>query len=107
MTYDWLTAFIVVTGVASLLGLAVAVRTHDVRRFLVAEWTAGVAVASVFSHRADDQMWLMYQARGGDPIRIRGAFLFFVRIANLGGTSVRRADLAPADPLRIVVRGGR
>src|SRR6266849_3451128 len=104
---DALTLFFLVTGLASLMSLVLAWRSRYPRRLLLAQWSGGVAVGSVLPQGAEDQMWLMYQARGRPAMRIRGAYVFFVRIANLGGASVRRQDIASGDPLRIEVRGAR
>jgi hypothetical protein len=92
-------------AVASIVGVVLffALRSRPPRKLLSWEAFPAVGIASVLPHRADYKLSLLYERTGEAPVPLTGAFLSFVRLANLGDEPVRSADLTPNDPLRLVV----
>ena len=56
---------------------------------------------------SDYKLSILYEPEGRAEERIASAFVHFVRIINFGREPIRREDIAPANPLRIEVRGTR
>lgn len=106
-----LAAFGLITGVATFVGIGVAVyygrKEGQKRKLLV--YSAGVVPIPLASSRslAEYKLLLQYQPTEGVTERIENAFVHYLRFANFGREPIRRGDLAPANPLRIEVTGAR
>src|SRR4030042_3979062 len=49
----------------------------------------------------------MFQRAGLEEERIESVFVRFLRFANLGREPIRRDDIAPANPIKVVIEGTR
>lgn len=99
-----------VGGIASIAGLVYALyygRTSIRRKLLAYDLTPAVPFATVFQPDETHHLAVVYQHGDGPEERIDAAFIRFVRFANFGREPIRREDIAPANPVRIVVRGAR
>ena len=96
-------------GVATVAGLVMAVyygRREGRRQKLLAYQTslAPFPVASSRSLEAYN-LTLLYEPRGDKPREIESAYAHYVRFVNFGREPIVRSDIAPANPLRIQVKG--
>jgi len=107
---DLLTAFFLISGAASLFSLIYAVvqsRRGRHEKALVYDVSPAASIASVLRHDSKERLSITYEAVGQAPMHVHGAVLRFVRVGNLGREPIHRADIAPADPLAIHVKGTR
>jgi hypothetical protein len=110
MSGSWLAALGIVGGLASLLGLPLTIyvaKRSDRRKLLTFDVSEPVPLASVFPQGGEHRLSIVYEQRGARAIKVKGAYLHFLRIGNLGRDPVRRQDLVPSDPMRVEVRGGK
>lgn len=77
------------------------------KKNLICNRLQSVAIASLIPETSQHRISILYERDGYDPVNIQGAYVRFVRIANVGRTPIRREDIAPIDPLKLVVRYGR
>lgn len=96
----------VVASVIGIYGVYWAI-IRERKKLFAFEVSRGLAVASTSRIGGDYELSVHFKLKGGAEERIEGAYLQFVRFANLGRESVRAADNAPANPLRLVVAGAR
>jgi hypothetical protein len=101
-----LVALGVLGSIASLIGLA-ALRRGRVKQ-LAFERTPWVPLATAAPIERDYKLAVVYPAPGSEePEEIKGAFVAYLRLANLGREPIWREDIAPANPLRVEVDGAR
>jgi hypothetical protein len=93
-------------GTAVGLGMAwYAVRRDKRRRLLAYSVSEPLQLASVLPDQASHRITILYERESGTPVNIKGAYVYFVQIANLGLDPIRDADLLADDQLRIEVSG--
>jgi hypothetical protein len=98
-----------VGGIASIAGLVYAIsyaRQSRRVKLLVFDASIPVALATAVSPENDYKLSVSFQ-RGSNEEKIKSAHVRFVRFANLGKEPIRREDIAPANPLAVVVEGVR
>jgi hypothetical protein len=98
--------FEALAGLATFYGLALALRTER-RQLLTFDFTYPLALAKLMPHESDNRISLVYDRDGADPVSIKGAYLTFVRVANLGKEPIRRDDLAGSDHPRLSIQNSR
>jgi len=77
------------------------------KKILICQVLNSIAIASIIPETTQHRITILYEREGYEPVNIQGAYVRFIRIANIGRIPVRRDDIAPADPLRIQVINGR
>lgn len=99
-----------ISGIASIAGFFYAIyyaRVSRREKLLVYKPTGPIPLATAVSPEDHYQLSVLFQRPGGPEERIGSAHVRFVRIANLGKEPIRRIDIAPASPLKLVVDGVR
>jgi hypothetical protein len=93
-------------AIGSIVGIGAYVDARRNKRvkFLAWERTYADALASASKAEGDYKLSILYERAGSEPEVIQGAFVTYVRFANFGKEPIRRADIASANPLRIVVK---
>src|SRR5204862_4673304 len=99
----------VAAGIATFVGIVLAIyygRREGRRRKLLA-YHATVSPFPLASSRSLDayNLSLVYEPREGLRREIDDAYVHYLRFVNFGAEAVRRADIAPANPLRVEVEG--
>lgn len=95
---------------ASLGGLYAIVDNRRNRRVkaLAYEHTGAIPLATASRHFKDYELSIVYRPGEDMPEeRIESAYVTYIRFANFGKEPIRAADIAPANPLRIVIEGVR
>lgn len=106
MSFDWLNTLYILGTLASIVGLLLALlaaRRVERRKLLTYEVTPSLPLANVLPDRTEHRLSIVYEREGDEPINVKGAYLRFVRIGNLGKEPVRKEDIAPSDPLMLKV----
>lgn len=108
-----MTIFLIVAGAASIVG-AIALplsiqawRSGGVKKALAFQVSPPVPLAAVLTSGTELTFTITYDRAGEEPTEIKGAYIHFLRIANLGTETIRRNDLETSDALRIEVEGSR
>jgi len=101
-----ITAIGILGSVAGVYALYRAIATERHKLFAY-EIARGFPVATASSVGGDYELSIHFKAAGGDEERIEGAYLQFVRFANVGREAIYRRDNASANPLRIEISGAR
>lgn len=107
---DTLEAIGLIGGIASIAGFVYALyyaRTTSRRKDLLYEVTPAVPLATALSPDDEYSLSIRYRRRGAAEEVIESAYLRFVRVANFGREPIRKVDIAPANPLRLEVKGAR
>lgn len=110
MALDWITLGSIVGTVASIAGLIyawVVARRSDRKKILTYQVSPFISLARVIPDRIEHRLSIIYERKGEEPINIKGAYLWFVTLGNLGREPIRREDIAPSDHLRIAVRDAK
>ena len=99
-----------VGGLASIAGLSYAIyyarQSRKVKQ-LVFDTSPSIPLATAVSPENDYTLSIILQRPGLPEERIKSAHVRFLRFANLGKEPIRREDIAPANPLAIIVEGVR
>jgi hypothetical protein len=101
-----LTVLGVIGSLVGIYGVYWAVVRERMKLFAY-EVSRGLAVASTSRIGGDYQLSVHFKSKGGQEEKVEGAYLQFVRFANLGREAIRSEDNAPANPIRLVVSGAR
>ncbi len=110
MEANWLAVVEVLGTIGTFIGIVLTIiyaRRSDRRRLLVYDVGPPLALATVIPDRIDHRLSIVYEREGAEPENIRGAYIRFLRLGNLGREPIRKTDLAAADPLRINVSHAR
>lgn len=98
-------------GIASIAGFVYAIyyaRTTARRKELVYDATPAVPLATIVAPEDEQALKITFRRRGEESEEvIRSAFVRFLRFANLGREPIRKSDIAPSNPLRLMVSGVR
>lgn len=103
----------VILAVVGVLGTGIGVWAFvDTRRnrrikLLAYEHTAPFPLATARRHTTDYELSIQYRTAEGKREVIDAAFVTYLFFANFGKEPIREADIAPSNPLRIEVEGGR
>jgi hypothetical protein len=103
---DWLNGFYLLAGVITIVSLIVtlvAYRRSDRRKILVCDISPPISLITILPDRTGHRFSVVYEREGSEPKNIKGACLYFVRLANFGREPIRREDLATSDVLRLEV----
>ena len=106
MRVDWLSIIAVLGAIGTFVGLALTVmysRRADRRKMLVHDVAPPLALATILPDRTEHRLSIVYEREGSPAMNVRGAFLRFIQLGNLGKEPIRRDDIAPGDPLRLEV----
>lgn len=104
---DWLNGFYVLVGFITIFSLVyafVVARRSDRRKILACDISPSVALVTIVPDQSGHRLSIIYEKEGTAPVNINGAYLHFVRIANLGKEPIRREDLATSDALQLQIR---
>ena len=102
--------FGIVGGFASIAGLIYAVyfsRKNRRVKLLAYDATHPISLANAVSPEDDYSLAILFQREGVPEERIESVHVQFLRVVNLGREPIRREDIAPANPIRIHVKGER
>jgi hypothetical protein len=100
----------VVGGVVGAVGIIYTVyygRRSQRKKLMVYEVSKAVALAQAFSPEGDYKLSVLFQRKGSVEERIESVYTRFLKFANLGKESIRGSDIAPGNPLRVIVKGDR
>jgi hypothetical protein len=101
--------FLFVSAIASIVGvfgipLTILAWRRGQRRTALAFTVANaIPLARVRREQPAHGLTLFYERAGEAPRPVQGAYIKFVRVANVGSETIRREDLLTSDPLRIEV----
>jgi hypothetical protein len=107
---NFLDAVYLVAGLASIGGFVLAIyyaRKSRRMKVLIYETTSPVALATSYSPEGDYKLAVTYQRKGFQEERFESVYTRFLRFANLGRESIRREDIAPANPIQVKIDGVR
>lgn len=97
-------------GVASIAGLVYAIyyarQTRKVK-LLVFDTSMSVPLATAVSPENDYKLSITFRRGDLPEEKIKSAHVRFLRFANLGKEPIRREDIAPANPVAVIVQGVR
>ncbi len=102
--------FFVIAGAASIVAIPLTVwaaRRSQKRKLLV--YRPYMSRLPLLSERSlrDYKLSVVFQPEGEAEERIPAGYVHFVGFANLGREPIWRAEIAPANPLRLEVKGAR
>ena len=100
----------VATGVVGVVGIIYTVyygRRREKKRLLVYEISRSIALAQAFSPEDDYKLSVLFERRGSSEEKIESVYTTFLKFVNLGKEPIRGSDIAPANPLRVTVKGAR
>lgn len=103
---NWLNAFNILAGVITIISLFYGVmvaRRSDRRKILTFDSTPPLALVTVLPNQTGHRLSIVFEKEGASPINIKGAYLYFIRVVNLGKEPIKREDLATADLLRLEI----
>lgn len=106
MRVDWLSIIAILGAIGTFVGLALTIiysRRADRRKILVYDVAPPLALATILPDRTEHRLSIVYEREGAPPMNVRGAYLRFIQLGNLGKEPVRLDDIAPGDPLRLEV----
>lgn len=95
----------IILGVGGLVYAVVVARRNDRRKVLTYDVAPAVPLASILPDRSGHKLSIVFEREGFPPINVKGAYLRFVQIGNLGRDPIRSDEIAPSDPLLLQVRG--
>jgi len=100
----------IIGTLASIAGLIYAIyyakNSRRVKLFLYdTSWSVPLATAQ--SPEEDYILSVLFQRKGQGEERLSSAHVSFLRFANLGKEPIRGTDIAPANPVRVSVKGCR
>lgn len=102
--------FFVVAAIASILAIPLAIylsrRSQRQKVLVYRSYLGRLPLLSARSLR-DYRLSVVFEPEGGPEERIQAGYVHFLGFANLGKEPIRRADIAPANPLRLEVTGAR
>jgi hypothetical protein len=107
---NWIEAIGLVGGVASTAGLLYALyyaRSSRRVKLLSYEVSSPVALATAVSPEDNYSLSVIFQRTGEPEEKIGSVYVLYLKIANLGREPIRGEDIAPANPLRVVLKGVR
>lgn len=107
---DLLAAAGVLGTVVSVISFAYAVyvtRKSRREKHLVFQVFPEARIAEALSPSSGSSLRLSYERAGYAPVPVETAYVHYVRFANLGRVPISQRDIAPSDPFRIEVSGGR
>lgn len=110
MNLDWITALGIFGTLVSVVGLIYAwavARRSERRKILTYKFSSPLSLARVLPDRIEHRLSIIYEREGAEPINIKGAYLWVITLGNIGREPVRREDIAPSDPLRVVVENAK
>jgi hypothetical protein len=100
----------IVAVIVSILSIVFAIYyAHRNRKIklLAYDISGTVPIARAVSPEKDYNLSVVFQHQGKPEERLDSVYVRFLRFANLGRESIRKDDIAPANPLRISVEGVR
>jgi len=100
----------IVAVIASIAGILFAIynaRHNRKIKLLAYDISGTVPLARAVSPEKDYNLSVIFQHHGKPEERLDSVYVRFLRFANLGRESIRKDDIAPANPLRISVEGVR
>src|SRR4051794_24500806 len=102
----WLLTLIGVVG--SLVGVWAFIDARRSRRMklLTFEQSPPFPLATARGHSTDYELSIHYKSDAGDEV-VEAAFVSYLQFANFGREPIRREDIAPSNPLRVEITGGR
>src|SRR5689334_15460135 len=103
---DWLNGFYVLGGLVTICSFVYALvvaRRSERRKILACDISPSVSLVTIVPDQAGHRLSIIYEREGAAPVNINGAYLHFVRIANLGKEPIRREDLATSDALQLEI----
>lgn len=96
-----------VIGVAGIIYTIYYGRRSQRKKLLVYEISRPIALAQAFSPEDDYKLSVLFQRKGSTAERIESVFTMFLKFANLGKEPIRGSDIAPANPVRVNIKGAR
>ena len=96
-----------VVGVAGIIYTIYYGRRSQRKKLLVYEISRSIALAQAFSPEDDYKLSVLFQRKGSTAEKIESVFTTFLKFANLGKESIRGSDIAPANPIRVNIKGAR
>lgn len=100
----------IVAVIAAIAGIVFAVyyaRQNRKIKLLAYDISGTVPLARAVSPEKDYNLSVIFQHHGQPEERLDSVYVRFLRFVNLGRESIRKDDIAPANPLRISVEGVR
>ena len=100
----------VVFGAAGVVGIIYTVytsRRSQKKRSMVYEVSGSMVLAQAFSPEDDYKLSVLFERKGSTEEKIDSVYTTFLKFANLGKEPIRGNDIAPANPLRVTVKGAR
>lgn len=99
-----------VFGVVGLVGVIYTIyhsRRAQRKKLLVYEVSRSMALAQAFSPEDDYKLSVLFQRKGSIEEKIGSVYTTFLKFANLGKEPILGSDIAPANPLKVTVKGAR
>lgn len=106
MRIDWLNLIAVLGTIATFVGLFFAIisaRRAERKKFLIYNVASSLPLATVIPDQSEHRLSIVYEREGEPPLNVKGAYLSFIQLGNLGREPIRREDIAPSDALRLEV----
>jgi len=110
MKIDWLSIVAVIGTIGTIVGLVLTIvyaHRADRRKALVYDVAPPLALATVLPERTEHRLSILYEREGYPPLNVKGAYLRFIQLGNLGKEPIRLEDIAHSDPLRLEVAKAR
>jgi len=97
-------------GAVGVIGVIYTVyygRRGQKKRLMVYEVSGSVALAQAFSPEDDYKLSVLFERKGSSEEKIESVYTTFLKFVNLGKEAIRGNDIAPANPLRVTIKGAR
>jgi len=100
----------IVFGSLGVVGIIYTIyygRRSQKKRLMVYEVSRSIVLAQAFSPEDDYKLSVLFERKGSSTEQIESVYTTFLKFANLGKEPIRGNDIAPANPLRVTVKGAR
>ena len=94
-------------GVVGIIYTIYYGRRSQKKRLMVYEVSGSIVLAQAFSPEDDYRLSVLFERKGSIKEQIDSVYTTFLKFANLGKEPIRGNDIAPANPLRVIVKGAR
>ncbi|MFH1382532.1 MAG: hypothetical protein ABIH70_06505 [Chloroflexota bacterium] len=77
------------------------------KKLLVFHNSMAIPLAQAYSPGDDYRLSVLYQRKGSNEERIESVYTTFLKFANLGKEPIRGVDIAPSNPIKVIVESAR
>jgi hypothetical protein len=100
----------VITGVIGVIGVIYTIyygKNSQRKKLLIYENSSSLLLAQAFSPEDDYKLSVVFQRKGATEERIDSVYTTFLKFANLGKEPILGKDIAPTNPIKLMIKDTR